>query len=60
MMENAAIFPSKSIFSSKGNGAANLYRLQDEMRAQVEYFKNVRKASEDPKNQKAHLNTILK
>ena len=42
-MENAAIFPANLYLAPKDMVQQIIYEIQDEMRAQVEYFKNVGK-----------------
>jgi excinuclease ABC subunit B len=45
-MENAAIFPANLYLAPKDMVQQIIYEIQDEMRAQVEYFKNVGKQQE--------------
>jgi len=45
-MENAAIFPANLYLAPKDMVQQIIYEIQDEMRAQVEYFKKVGKAQE--------------
>jgi excinuclease ABC subunit B len=45
-MENAAIFPANLYLAPKDMVQQIIYEIQDEMRAQVEYFKNVGKHME--------------
>ncbi len=45
-MENAAIFPANLYLAPKDMVQQIIYEIQDEMRAQVEYFKNVGKPME--------------
>jgi excinuclease ABC subunit B len=45
-MENAAIFPANLYMAPKGQMAQIIYEIQDELNAQIEYFKSINKPLE--------------
>ena len=58
-MENAAIFPANLYVAPKNMMQQVIYEIQDEMQAQVEYFKNTGKFIE-AQRLKERVNMILK